>query len=810
MTVFISYAREDRDYVDRLSANLKQKGVTVWYDKEILVGTTYPDVIVAELEKSQAVLVILSPFSINAPGVRREVLKAQIINKQILPIVIGGLKERDIPTWLIDKQYADARGELDDPLPQILKALAPQKDSLPGFAGNKHRYVPSGALSELNASIIVVPDGGSISGDKVGISSKQIGHSRVGILTSFPDEVDLVKRTRIPVRLVSLDIVPEYTIVISEGLQAELGLSSTSYDPWQLEYQNFELMPVEQLNLELTIEVPLDDAVEELERSSDLTGRLIWAGEHIDKISYESILLEISGRPYRIAQLLPAPNSEKIILEITPSTNLNIFSSSAKSGVDIVILADCSGSMGIDDLTDTSDQAPRKVWGVFSNASQQNNISRMDALRRSLMKLLQMRMRISGRVSRVALVAFTDESTVRFPRQGKGMSEIDGSSSQDLINDFKGAIGLLKAEQAGTIIGQALHFAAELLHKHGHPGNERLIVLISDGANWQPKGNDSIGEVLTGLEDPISLMAHLHGTMEVRLHAIGISNLSLFTQWMRIKHPGEQPHISMIPNHDLLTHLVEVGGGDPSRTGDTDVLEEYFSGLGQGITRKIICPRLDYSISLLPMERDIILSSGRRVNSERILSKFREEKEQLVQKVYESFLGVSEHAIALTGDAIFKPTAGIQSVSLQFNMDVIDAKGFSEFAHNLMDLVFDAISKHQNNLGIQDSIRPISLTFSTDMRNIIEQLDRYFLSGNPQNDPINLGRLALQVAGNSSVAYYDTEIWNKLQAHCLRETSVILHQLQTFLFDKIMEVENSKQEEVEIDKTAEVQFRFIG
>ena len=44
-----------------------------------------------------------------------------------------------------------------------------------------------------------------------------------------------------------------------------------------------------------------------------------------------------------------------------------------------------------------------------------------------------------------------------------------------LVQEFRDAIGLLRAD-GGTDIGQALQFAAELLYRHGHPANDRLLV----------------------------------------------------------------------------------------------------------------------------------------------------------------------------------------------------------------------------------------------------------------------------------------------------------------------------------------------
>lgn len=107
----------------------------------------------------------------------------------------------------------------------------------------------------------------------------------------------------------------------------------------------------------------------------------------------------------------------------------------------------------------------------------------------------------------------------------------------------------------------------------------------------KPKGDADIGKEIGGLEDEVSLMDHLHRSMEINLHAIGISKEDIFRPWFARNHPGQQPPIPLIPNHELLERLVEVGGGDPSRTGDTDVLQEYFSGLGTGVSRQVRSPR---------------------------------------------------------------------------------------------------------------------------------------------------------------------------------------------------------------------------
>ena len=106
-------------------------------------------------------------------------------------------------------------------------------------------------------------------------------------------------------------------------------------------------------------------------------------------------------------------------------------------------------------------------------------------------------------MSRVALLAFNSRTEPKFPRGG-GMTQLDAGSPPEVIRQFSEAVTLLRPE-GGTLIGNALHAAADLLYQHGHPGNERLIVLVSDGADWKPRGEQGIGEIMEAVSEPIGL-----------------------------------------------------------------------------------------------------------------------------------------------------------------------------------------------------------------------------------------------------------------------------------------------------------------
>ena len=54
--VFISYAREDRAVAQLLAQGLEAGGRSVWWDREILPGNDFAELIAAELARAKAVV----------------------------------------------------------------------------------------------------------------------------------------------------------------------------------------------------------------------------------------------------------------------------------------------------------------------------------------------------------------------------------------------------------------------------------------------------------------------------------------------------------------------------------------------------------------------------------------------------------------------------------------------------------------------------------------------------------------------------------------------------------------------------------
>jgi von Willebrand factor type A domain len=415
-------------------------------------------------------------------------------------------------------------------------------------------------LDSGSARLVVVPAGGPIGGDLVGVpASAGAGHALLS--------VDAGGSQRLAVRLSPLPQVPPGVLVIGANTAENLGILDLAADVrWIL--HPTEPVDIARVQLELPTEQSAEQAATALGRAG-LPGRLLWWPSQ-----RQDCWLDVDGVPHRVRRLDAAGRSD-VVGRITERTVVEVFAAGVRNGVDIVILADCSGSMSVWDID---------VQEAVHGRGRPQQLSRMDTLRSALGDLLDVRLRTDGRVSRIALVAFTRTTSVMFPRTGD-MVELDGSAPPDLVRDFRTAITLLQPRSEGTDIGNALHEAANLLYLSGRPDNEKLIVLVSDGAHWTPKGDAGTGEVVMALQEPVSLMAHLHQNTGIRLHAIGISTPGQYQRWVRAERRNAS--IYEEPNHTLLEQLVAVGGGNPAAIGGLQVLAQYFSGLGEGTTRTV-------------------------------------------------------------------------------------------------------------------------------------------------------------------------------------------------------------------------------
>jgi tetratricopeptide (TPR) repeat protein len=122
--VFISYSREDQDFVIKLANNLKSHGIPIWLDQwNNTPGVTYPQATEKALFDCTCLLVVLSPSSVKSDWVQSECHAALDEGKKVVPILYQPCR---IPIRLKLIQYIDFTSISPDDeksLEQVLRAL---------------------------------------------------------------------------------------------------------------------------------------------------------------------------------------------------------------------------------------------------------------------------------------------------------------------------------------------------------------------------------------------------------------------------------------------------------------------------------------------------------------------------------------------------------------------------------------------------------------------------------------------------------------------------------------------------------------
>src|SRR5207248_9675869 len=99
--IFISYAREDRDFVHRLDESLKSRGRETWVDWEGIRPTEeFMQAIYGAIEGADTFIFVLTPDSVASDVCGREIAHAAAHNKRMVPIVAREVNADAVPEAL--------------------------------------------------------------------------------------------------------------------------------------------------------------------------------------------------------------------------------------------------------------------------------------------------------------------------------------------------------------------------------------------------------------------------------------------------------------------------------------------------------------------------------------------------------------------------------------------------------------------------------------------------------------------------------------------------------------------------------------
>lgn len=126
--VFVSYSRRNKRFTERLARDLGDAGLDVWVDwRQIQGGENWQDEIFNGIERSDFIVLVLSPSAVQSEWVQREVLTAREQGKPIIPVMAEDsleiLQATESMRWVLDIQFVDFQGGYEEAFPQLLEAL---------------------------------------------------------------------------------------------------------------------------------------------------------------------------------------------------------------------------------------------------------------------------------------------------------------------------------------------------------------------------------------------------------------------------------------------------------------------------------------------------------------------------------------------------------------------------------------------------------------------------------------------------------------------------------------------------------------
>jgi hypothetical protein len=104
--IFISYAREDKDFVQRLCRAFEKKGRDAWIDLEgIVPSAEWRREIFEAIEAADAIIVVMTPHSAASATCTAEIAHALKNNKRIIPLLREDVDDGNLPDAVSDRQW---------------------------------------------------------------------------------------------------------------------------------------------------------------------------------------------------------------------------------------------------------------------------------------------------------------------------------------------------------------------------------------------------------------------------------------------------------------------------------------------------------------------------------------------------------------------------------------------------------------------------------------------------------------------------------------------------------------------------------
>ncbi|NOT94780.1 MAG: toll/interleukin-1 receptor domain-containing protein [Nitrospira sp.] len=122
--VFISYSRQDRKFVEHLTAKLSEAGVQTWTDLDnISAGKDWAEQIKGGLQKATVLIYVASKNSGQSRWMEFESIKFLEKGGQVIPIIVDDEGSKNLPPPLHSIQWVDFRGPFTPALHKLLEGI---------------------------------------------------------------------------------------------------------------------------------------------------------------------------------------------------------------------------------------------------------------------------------------------------------------------------------------------------------------------------------------------------------------------------------------------------------------------------------------------------------------------------------------------------------------------------------------------------------------------------------------------------------------------------------------------------------------
>ena len=122
--IFISYSRNDRDFVHRLVHDLETAGISVFFDQRVKPGASWVDSISNAIEHAKFLLIVLSPDYVDSVWAQEE-MKVGLLRESegkamVIPLMV---RKCQPPAFIAAKAYANFADSYEVGLQQLIPVL---------------------------------------------------------------------------------------------------------------------------------------------------------------------------------------------------------------------------------------------------------------------------------------------------------------------------------------------------------------------------------------------------------------------------------------------------------------------------------------------------------------------------------------------------------------------------------------------------------------------------------------------------------------------------------------------------------------